>query len=126
MGNCTKCKDKINFLNRVKINNKYYCAYCGEKIKVRGKVSNDKKELKSMPFWAYIILWVLVILTILIDPLGLFVYIIGGFVAQVCAQNCHRMAQEINKNKTIALLIGMFGSLIGLLFYWLYYKTEYR
>ncbi len=78
----------------------------------------------QVPFWAKIILLALYILSILGSGFDFFGPLIAAVIGWSCANKCAGWAHKINKNNTVAFFIGGVFNLIGLLIYWLYYKSR--
>ena len=76
----------------------------------------NKEEL---PLWGMVMLGL--VFASMIYEAGL-IGVIGSFVLYYSTKKCWKLSQEINKNKIVAFFIGYLFGLVGLLFYWIYYK----
>ena len=81
---------------------------------------------EGLPIWVRIVTGIIVILTIVAMAFGDFMEIIsifiGLFILLYCSKKCFELALEIKKSTTLAYIIGILFSLLGLLDYWIYYK----
>lgn len=59
------------------------------------------------------------------EAIGMTIWsLIGGFIALACGSKCSKWAREINKSMNWAYAIGFLFSLLGLLVYFIYYKSK--
>ena len=85
---------------------------------------------KIVNIWLRIISFGLIIFNLVLSFLynniheeGIFI-LIGGGIAILCGNKCAEFSNRINKNQNLAYIVGFLFCLLGLLGYWIYYKTK--
>ena len=80
---------------------------------------NKTKEQK-VSLWLIIIAVLLAISFVATDPLTF----ISGIIGIACGFKCSKWAKQINKGMNWAFVIGFLFNLVGLLVYFIYYKSN--
>lgn len=84
--------------------------------------ANIKPKEEKLPLWSMITIGIFALFVFLSS--GLFAALLSAAGISIATRNCYRLSKKINANKTVAIWIGILGSLVGLLGYWIYYKIK--
>lgn len=76
------------------------------------------------PIWLSLI-GLLIIVTVVVREFDS-VSFLGGIIALLCARQCHKWSKKINRKGYWGYFIGLIFSLLGLLFYYFFYKNKLK